>query len=408
MSGLLPVAEAQARLLDGVAALAAETVPLAQAAGRRAAADVHALLTHPPTAVSAMDGYAIRWDDRVGPWTVIGEAPAGHGFAGIVGAGEAVRIFTGAPVPDGADTVAVQEEVARDGGTARLTGEGPPRQGANIRPRGLDFTAGGVVAQRGDRLTAARIGLLAASGHGSVAVPRRPRVVVLATGDELVAPGTAPGAGGIVSSSGVMLCAMLGGEAEVRDGGIIPDRREALAEALRAAADADLILTIGGASVGDHDLVGPVLRDLGAMVDFWKIALRPGKPMIAARLGDTRVIGLPGNPVSAFVCAMLFARPLLRALGGDPHPLPVRFTARLGAPLGANNAREDYLRAVAVRTPDGPVVTATARQDSSMLGVLAGSNALIVRAAHAPASESDAIVECVALDFVPGVAHTFP
>lgn len=408
MSVLLPVAEAQARLLDGVGALAAETVPLADAANRRAAGEVRALLTQPPFAASAMDGYAIRWADRAGPWAVTGEAAAGGGFAGTVGPGEAVRIFTGAPVPDGADTVAVQEEVARDGAAARLTGEGPPRLGANIRPRGLDFAAGDLVARPGERLIPARIGLLAAAGYGNVAVPRRPRVVVLATGDELVPPGVTPGPGAIVCSGSVMLCAMLGGEADVRDGGIVPDRREALAAALRDAADADVILTVGGASVGDHDLVGPVLRDLGATVDFWKIALRPGKPMIAARLGDARVIGLPGNPVSAFVCAMLFVRPLLRALGGDPDPLPVRFTARLGAPLAANNGREDYLRATAVRTPGGPVVVAAARQDSAMLGVLAGSNVLIVRAAHAPPAKSDAIVECVALDFVPGVAHTFP
>ncbi len=401
---LLGVADAQARMLAGIAALPAETVPLARAAGRRAASDMPALLTQPPFTASAMDGYAIRWADRAGPWTVTGEAAAGRGFAGTVAAGEAVRIFTGAPVPDGADTVVVQEEVALDSDTARLTGEGPPRQGANIRPRGLDFTAGDVVVRAGERLTPARLGLLAAAGHGAVPVPRRPRVTVFATGDELVPPGTAPGAHAIVSSAGMMLTALFAAAgADATDGGIVPDDRAALAAAL-AGARADLIITVGGASVGDHDLVRPVLEELGAEIDFWRIAMRPGKPMLSGRLGAARVVGLPGNPVSAFVCATLFVAPILRACGGDAHPLPHVFTAKLGTPLPANDGRQDYLRA---RLEQG-VVMAAPRQDSSMLHTLADSNMLIVRVPFAPAAETDAMVDCIALDFVPGVAHTFP
>lgn len=408
MSALLGVAEAQARLLAGVAPLAAETVPLLAAAGRRAAADLTARLTQPPFAASAMDGYAIRWVDRAGPWTVVGEAGAGHGFAGSAGAGDAVRIFTGAIVPDGADTVIVQEDVARDGDVARLADDGPPRAGAHIRGQGLDFAAGDRLVQAGERLTPARIALLAAGGHAAVPVPRRPRVVVLATGDELVPPGETPGPGAIVSSAGVMLGALLGPLAEVRDGGIVPDRRDAVAAALAGAQEADLIVTVGGASVGDHDLIGPVLRDLGAAIDFWKIAMRPGKPLLSARLAGTQVVGLPGNPISAFVCATLFVLPLLRAMGGDPAPLPPVFKARLGEPLPANGARQDYLRAAARHAPGGPIVVAAGVQDSSMLSVLAGSNVLIVRPAGAAAAGMDELVDCIALDFVPGVAHTFP
>lgn len=399
MSGLLSVADAQARLLDGVVALAAETLPLREAVGGVLAEDVVARLTQPPFAASAMDGYAIRWPDRAGPWRVIGEAAAGRGFAGRVGAGEAARIFTGAPLPEGADTVVVQEEVAREGDTARLTGEGPPREGAHIRPAGLDFTVGAVVGQAGQPVTPARAGLLAAAGHGEVAVHHRPRVVLLATGDELVPPGTVPQADQIVSSNGVMLAGLLRAY-DIIDGGIVPDTREALAAAIQSA-DADVLVTIGGASVGDHDLVVPVLQDLGAEIGFWKVALRPGKPMLSGRLGAMRIVGLPGNPVSAYVCAFLFVVPLLRALMGERDVLPPLFAASLGAALPANGPRQDYLRCVA--TP-GPVVTAANRQDSAMLGLLAGSNALIVRLPYAPAADAGETVFCHALDFVPGVA----
>ena len=398
---MLTVAEAQARLLARVAPLPPETVALAFAAGRRAAADTHATLTSPPFAVAAMDGYAICWTDRAGPWRVVGEAAAGRGFAGHVGAGGAARIFTGAPLPAGTDTVIVQEDVARDGETLRLTGDGPPGQGAHIRRAGLDFATGDRVVAAGEPLTPARLGLLAASGHGSVAVRLRPRVALLTTGDELVAPGIVPGCDQIVNANSVMLAALLCATgAEVVDCGIVPDRRDVLAAAIRDARDADVLVTVGGASVGDHDLVVPVLTEMGAAIDFWKVALRPGKPLLAGTLGGQRIVGLPGNPVSAFVCALLFVAPLLRALGGDPDPLPRLRHARLGNKLPANGVRQDYLRA----TLDDGVIVAAATQDSSMLRTLAVSNALLVRAPGAAPAEADQIVDYHALDFVPGVA----
>ena len=313
-AGVIPVETALARLLEGAEPLDAETVTLERAHGRILAADLDAHLSQPPFAASAMDGYAIRWDDMPGPWPIVGEAAAGRRFAGRVGAGEAVRIFTGAPVPDGADTIVVQEDILRAGDHATLAGDGPAYCGAHVRFAGQDFRRGVRIGTAGARLTAARLGLLAAAGHGSVAVVRRPRVTLIATGDELVPPGAIPGPDQIVSSNPPMLAALFeAAGAIVSDPGIVGDNRAALAIAL-AAADADIIVTIGGASVGDHDLVVPVLRDMGAEIDFWKIAMRPGKPMFAGRLGGTRVIGLPGNPVSAFVCALLFLVPLLARL----------------------------------------------------------------------------------------------
>ncbi|WP_156256863.1 molybdopterin molybdotransferase MoeA [Sandarakinorhabdus oryzae] len=393
MSGLLPFAAALDQLLTGVEPLPAETLPLDACAGRVLAEDVSARLTQPPFAAAAMDGYAIRWTDLHRPWQVVGESAAGHGWPGTLGAGEAVRIFTGAPVPAGADVIVVQEEVARTGETARLTGEGPPRIGAHIRPQGQDFAAGERLLAAGTRLSAAHLGLAAAGGHGTLAVVRRPRVTLIATGDELVLPGATPGPGQIVSSNPAMLTALLrAAGAEVYDPGLIPDNRAALAAAL-TAAEADLIITIGGASVGDHDLVVPVLKELGAALDFWKIALRPGKPLLAGRLGGTRVLGLPGNPVSAFVTALLFAVPLVSRLAGRAHDLPLE-TLPVAAPLPANGARRDHLRAR--RTPAG--AEPFARQDSALLSLLAQAELLIIREAHAPAAPAGTPVTCIALD----------
>ena len=398
-TGVIAVDAALARLLAGAETLAAETVPLARAFGRILGSDVDARLTQPPFAASAMDGYAMRWDDMPGPWRVIGESAAGRGFGARVGEGEAVRISTGAPLPSGADTIVVQEDVSRRGDTAILSGEGPPTGGAHVRAAGQDFAAGDRIGAAGDTLTPARLGLLAAAGHGTVAVVCRPRVTIIATGDELVPPGTIPGSDRIISSNTVMIGALFETVgATVTDAGIVGDSRLALVAAL-AAVDADVIITIGGASVGDHDIVVPVLRSLGAEIDFWKIAMRPGKPMLAGRLGETRIIGLPGNPVSSFVCALLFVMPLLARLGGRDHRLPMALLPLAGA-LAANGDRRDHLRAQ--RTVGGALAFAV--QDSARLGVLANADVLIIREPGAPAAPVGTLVSCIVLDMFPAVS----
>lgn len=393
MSDLLPFSAALDQLLAGVKSLPAETLPLDHCAGRVLAEPVTARHTQPPFDAAAMDGYAIRWADLHQPWRMVGESAAGHGWEGTLGPGEAVRIFTGAPMPPGADVIVVQEEVARADDMARLAGEGPPRIGAHIRPSGQDFAAGDGLIAAGVRLAAAHLGLAAAGGWRALPVVRRPRVTLVATGDELVLPGEIPGPGQIVSSNPAMLSALLrSAGADVHDPGLIPDDRAALAAAL-SSANADLIITIGGASVGDHDLVVPVLRELGADIDFWKIALRPGKPLLAGRLDGTRVLGLPGNPVSAFVTALLFAVPLVSRMAGRAHDFPL-VSLPLATPLPANGARRDHLRAR--RTQAG--VEPFARQDSALLSLLASAELLIIREAHAPAAAAGEPVSCIALD----------
>lgn len=388
---MLSVEEAQARLLAGVEVLPAEWVALAAAGGRRLAAPVVAKRDQPPFASSAMDGYAVRSHDLPGPWRVVGEAAAGRRFGAALGAGEAARIFTGAPLPDGADMVVIQEDARREGDALALTAA-PGAPGANVRRAALDFAAGDIVLPAGTVLTAAAVGLAAAAGQATLGVRCRPRVGLLATGDELVLPGSPPGPDQIVSSNNAMLAALIAPHAVVEDAGIARDDRAAIAAALARLADCcDLVLTLGGASVGDHDLVLPALREAGATIDFWKVAVRPGKPMLAGTLGAARVIGLPGNPVSAFVCAVLFALPLLRAMGGDTHPLPALVDARLGQPLPANGGRRDHLRATLA---DG-VVILTGVQDSSMLRVLAASNTLIVREPGVPAADAGDTVQCI-------------
>lgn len=326
-----------------------------------------------------MDGYAIRFEDMPGPWTVIGESAAGRPFAGSVDCRQATRIFTGAALPDGADTVLVQEEATRDGATLTLAGEGPAHQGRNVRRRGLDFSEGATLVAAGQRLTPARIAVAATGGHATLPVRPAVRVAIAATGDELVPPGsTDPTA--LPESNGVMLAAMLADlPVEIIDLGILPDNLESLRDAF-ASVEADLLVTTGGASVGDHDLVQPALKAAGGSVDFWRIALRPGKPLMAGRLGETVVLSLPGNPVSAFVTATLFVRPLIAHLAGAAEPLPKPIPAILGEDLPANGPRIDYLRAAMI---DGRV-HAAAIQDSSMLLTLARSTCLIIRPPHAP------------------------
>ena len=397
--GLLSLEDALARLLAGAAALPIEQATLGEAFGRFLAADRFAKVSQPPVDVSAMDGYAVRFANLPAPLRIIGSSAAGHGFQGVVRAGEAVRIFTGAAVPAGADTIAVQEDAAVSGGQVRIAGDGPPARGAHIRRAGQDFAAGACVAKAGDRLTPARLGLLAASGNACVPVPRRPTVAVIATGDELVAPGATPGPHQIISSSGAMISALARrAGADVRDLGIVPDTREALAKAFADAQSADIIVSIGGASVGDHDLVKPVLESLGANIDFWRIAIRPGKPVLAGRLGSAQVIGLPGNPVSAFVCATLFLLPLLRLMAGDPNPVAVPAPARAAVALKANGARRDFLRATLEHRADGSLwATPATVQDSAMLATLAGCDALLIRPENGAALAAGASVGVLSL-----------
>jgi molybdopterin molybdotransferase len=388
MADLLPVAEAQRRLLALAPALPVESVALREASGRWAAAAITARRTQPEQPVSAMDGYAIRFADLPGPWEVIGESAAGRPFAGIVAAHQAIRIFTGAVLPDGTDTVLVQEEARREGNHLHLDGEGPGGKGRNVRATGLDFHADETLISAGERLTPARIALAAVAGHAALPVRRRIRIAIAATGDELRAPGEPLAPGQLPESNGTMLAAMFAGlPVEIVDLGILPDRLDVLTAAF-AAVDANILVTTGGASVGDHDLVRPALLAAGAEIDFWKIALRPGKPMMAGKLGDTIVLGLPGNPVSAFVTAQLFLLPLVAHLSGAADPLPRMRAATLGEPLPANGPRTDYLRAA----HRGGRVVAAAIQDSSMLRTLARADCLIVRPPHAqPAQTGDSV-----------------
>nr|WP_242390395.1 gephyrin-like molybdotransferase Glp [Polymorphum gilvum] len=385
---MMPVAEARARLLDGVAPLGTEQVPLAQANGRVLAEDLAATRTQPPFPASAMDGYAVRLSDlETLPATleVVGEAPAGHGFAGALAPGQAVRIFTGAPVPEGADAILIQEDARRDGDT--VTALERPAPGQFIRPAGLDFRKDEALIHAGARLDYRTLALAAAMNHARLPVRRRPLVAIVATGDELVPPGAEPGPDQIIASNHAGVAALVedcGGTP--LDLGIAPDDQTAIAAKVREAlqAGADILVTLGGASVGDHDLVQEVLGGEGMDLAFWKIAMRPGKPLMAGRLGSMKVLGLPGNPVSSLVCALLFLRPLIAAMLGRSPDL-FEETAVLGGPVAENDRRQDYLRATLSRHDDGTlVVHPFDRQDSSMLALLAKSGALIVRAPFAP------------------------
>ncbi len=389
---MISVEEARARILKAVAALPAEQVALAQALGRVLAEDVVAQVTQPPAAVSAMDGYAVRAADVAkvpAVLTVTGKVPAGGAFEGQVAKGQAVRIFTGAPLPEGADTVVIQEDTEAQGRQVAVK-EAPKRKGQFVRPAGLDFRKGDVGAKAGRRLTARDLGLAAAMNVPWLKVHRRPRVAILSTGDELVMPGQAIGASQIVCSNGISLAAAVaafGGEAV--DLGIVPDDRKALAAMARGARGADMLVTTGGASVGEHDLVREVLGKQGLRVDFWKIAMRPGKPLIFGHIAGTPMLGLPGNPVSSLVCALIYLRPALEKMQGlDPAAEPPA-AAVLGSPLPANDRRQDYLRATLKRRNDGALVaTPFAKQDSSMLATLAHADCLVVRPPLAPAAKS--------------------
>ena len=396
---LLPVADALARILALVEPMGTEQVPLAEAAGRVLAADAVATRNQPPFAASAMDGYAVRTADATpgAHLTVTGESAAGNGHTGTVGPGQAVRIFTGAPVPNGADTILIQEDATRTGDTIEVTEA--PTSGAHIRPMGMDFTQGfRLTAPR--RLTGREAALLAAMNVPVVTVRRRPVVALIPTGDELVAPGQTPGPDQIVSSNDIGLAAMLtAAGAQPLRCPIARDNRASLLAALEAAGDADFIVTLGGASVGDHDLVAGVFGDVGLTLDFYKIAMRPGKPLMAGKLGAKVMLGLPGNPVSSMVCAEIFLRPAIdKALGLPTGPRQTR-PALLANGIEANGPREHYMRATVSLATDGNMLCdMAADQDSSMIATLAQANALVVRPPRAPAAKAGSKIDYIALD----------
>ncbi len=389
---LIPVAEALDRLLAGAAPLPGESVPLAEAMDRVLAEPILALRTQPPFDASAMDGYAVRGAD-IGTLparlSVIGTAPAGHGFTGTPAPGETVRIFTGAPLPAGTDTVVIQENT-RDLGNSAIEVVEATAHGANVRKAGLDFAEGDLLLEKGRLLDPAALALAASANHPRLNVVGRPLVAMIATGDELRSPGSELAPGQIISSNAYGVAAVAHSiGARTLDLGIAADRKDDIAARVRQAlaAKADVLVTLGGASVGDLDLVHDMLTEEGMALDFWKVAMRPGKPLMYGRLGPMRCIGLPGNPVASLVCSHLFLKPVLARLGGRPYRPDMR-EARLGAVMAANDRRQDYIRA-RVREEAG-VLTAMpfGLQDSSMLRRLADAEGLIVREPFAPAAQA--------------------
>lgn len=400
---MLSVAEARALVLADVATLPSEDVALSEAAGRTLARDLPARRTQPPFRASAMDGYAVRARDAVegAVLTVVGEAPAGRAHAGRVGPGETVRIFTGAPVPDGADAILIQENT-ESLADKRIRVTEAVAEGRNIRAAGLDFTEGETLLKTGHRLTWRTLALAASMDYPTVPVVRRPRVAILATGDELARPGDTLGPDQIIASNAFGIAAFvadLGGVAI--DLGIARDTQDDLVARISdAMADLpDVLVTLGGASVGDHDLVRASLSRLGLDLSFWNVAMRPGKPLMFGRLDATRVLGLPGNPVSSLVGAVLYLGPLLGTLlGRDVSTDPAVVPARLGADLKANDGRADYLRATLHPSADGiPTATAFDSQDSSMLRRFADCDCLILRPPYAPQLQAGARIDIIRL-----------
>lgn len=379
---LLPVAEAQGRLLALGSPLPAEELPVSACAGRWLARNICALRDQPWSDLSAMDGYAIRAAEWPGPWRIAAESTAGGAIPAPLLPGDACRIFTGAPLPEGADTVLIQEDAMLEGATLRAQGTALP-VGRNVRPAASDFRQDSCLLTAGSLIGPAQIALAVLGGHGVLPVGGRPRIAILSTGNELVPPGAPALPGQLPSSNAPMLAAMLSAlPCDVIDLGIVPDDLDAMTAALTRAADADIIVSTGGASVGDHDVVRPAFTRAGGTLDFWKIRMRPGKPLMAGTLGSAIFLGLPGNPVSAFVTATLFLLPLVRHMAGAAAPLPRTVPATLASALPATAERDDYLRAF--RSEAG-IVSVTS-QDSAATASMAMADCLILRPARSPAA----------------------
>jgi molybdopterin molybdotransferase len=404
VAAALSIAESLALVLADAEPLPPEEASLVDACGRVLAADLTALRTQPPAAVSAMDGYAVRAADVAAApadLAVVGEVAAGRVLDRVIGPGEAARIFTGGMMPEGADTVVIQENATRQGDIVSI--QKAAARGRNVRPPGLDFIAGATLLARGRQLTVRDVGLAGAMNYPTVPVHRRPRMAVLATGDELVPPGAPLAPGQIVTSNAFTMTAIGRREgAETLDLGIVPDRLDATMAAVRHARETgvDVLVTLGGASVGDYDFVHRAFVAEGVKLSFWKVALRPGRPIMHGRLGGMRVLGLPGNPVAAFISAVLFLVPLLRRLAGRTDLSLPPAHAVLGCALPANDERAEYMRATLSATPYGTVVaTPFATQDSSMLVPLTQADCLIIREAYAPAADAGAPCSILNLQF---------
>jgi len=388
---MISVTEAQARLLALASPLPSVELALTKAARHYLHGPLHATRTQPAADLSAMDGYALSAAAFPGPWHVIGESAAGRPFAGVLEHNQAVRIFTGAHVPAGADAILIQEDASLDGDTLMATAKDALAPGMHIRTAGGDFSSGDTVLGTGTMLEAGPCALAAMAGHGSVQVGRWPHVTIVATGDELLPAGIQCSSAQIPSSNSTMLHAMLSNlPCEITDAGIIPDRLNELETRLSAlASTTDIIVTTGGASIGDHDLVQAALRNVGADMDFWKVAMRPGKPVMAGKVGNTIVLGLPGNPTSAFVTAFLFLLPLIRYMAGSLSPLPEIFEAKTTNALAMGGSRAEYVRG---KVEDGAITPFNPR-DSGLVSPLSQSNALIIRDVYAPATATDAVVQ---------------
>lgn len=392
---MLSLNEAQSQLLAIARRLPYQSRPLSACVGHYLAEPVVAKRTQPAADLSAMDGYALHSSTQPGPWLVVGESAAGRPFEKEVGAGEAVRIFTGARMPLGCDTVLIQEDAIREGATLGLNGLEVLKPAAHIRRAGGDFHKGNLLLEAGVKLTPGAIAVAAMAGYGALNVGSRPHVSILASGDELLLPGEPCDDAHIPSSNSAMLAAMLSGlPCEVADCGIVADDMDSLETAMLNCLQSDIIVTTGGASVGDHDLVEPMLRRLGAKIDFWKVAIRPGKPMIVGRIGKTIILGLPGNPSSAYVTATLFLLPLIRFMAGCAEPLPKAFQGVLNQAIAAGGKRTEFFRAIETNG----LISVFSKQDSGMLTPLSKANALLINPAEAPAREAGEAAEFLRID----------